>query len=81
MYEIIIHTSKTKVDKALEKIQAEIKKIDKEERTLSSFEGEMSTYIYLEIPEKEKAENIVQELKKIKEIENVYLKQKGSLPS
>ncbi|MBZ9730899.1 hypothetical protein LB467_14480 [Salegentibacter sp. JZCK2] len=81
MYEITIHTSKIKVDKALEKIQDVLKKIDKEERTLNSFEGEMSTYIYLEMTEKEKAENIVQELKKIKEIENVYLKQKGSLPS
>ena len=80
MYEIVIHTDKKDSDKTLKEIQNLLQTSDRNQRSLNSFEGEHSFYIYIEASEKEEAEGIVQEIKKLKNINDVFLKPHGSTP-
>lgn len=80
MYEIIIHANKKDSEKTLKEIQNYLSSLDKEPGNLKSFEGEMSFYIYIEASEKTEAERIIQEIKKLKNINDVYLKPHGSTP-
>lgn len=80
MYEITIHTGRSVAGTALKKVQDVIKSLGIDKRRISSFEGEMSYYIYIETSEKQEAEKIIKEVTKIEEIESAYLKPKGSPP-
>lgn len=80
MFEIVIHAKKEDSEKTLKEIQNLLKSFKRVPEKLDSFEGEMSYYIYIEAPEKKDADRIVQEIKKLNNINNVFIKPHGSPP-